>query len=231
LTKGPLPKTPGRKRVYASAADRQKAYRDRKRSSQVPTLPQVSDRAPELRAQPETVTENVTVNTDSGPSQLRARLAKMEIERDSWKRCYTSACKSIEALALERDQLRTQAQALQADNQELMHKLDLSETGRDQYRRSFEMSQKREFETRKQCDEKLALAQSRMDRLMDDLQQRELELAAAQSKPKKRNVTKKGQGDLIARLQSIKALLNHSTPEMVKLGRAKLDELIFDFQS
>jgi chromosome segregation ATPase len=169
----PLPKTPGRKRVYASAADRQKAYRDRKRSGQVQALSQVSDLVPERRAQPETVTKNVTATSRA---ELLAQL-QVIADRDN-----------------EIARLRAQVQALQADNAELMQRLDRAETARDQYRRSFELSQQREFETRKQCDEKIALAQSRMDRLMDDLQRREAELAAAQSKPKKCNVTKKGKG-------------------------------------
>jgi chromosome segregation ATPase len=207
-----LPKTPGRKRVYASAADRQRAYRERKRSGQVHT---------------ETVTENVTAEL----SHLRAQLAKMETERDSWKRCYTSACKSIEALAVERDKLSAQVQALQADNAELMRRLDAAETARDQYRRSFELIEKREFQTRKRCDEKLALAQSRVDRLTEELQRRESELESALSKPKKRNVTKKGKGDFLAPLREIAAFFDHPVPEMKKMGRYKLDELILSVSS
>jgi hypothetical protein len=90
----PLPKTPGRKRVHASAADRQRAYRERKRAVQVQSV---------LQGQPETVTKNVTATSRA---ELLAQL-QVIADRDN-----------------EIARLRAQVQALQADNAELMQRLD-----------------------------------------------------------------------------------------------------------
>jgi hypothetical protein len=209
----PLPKTPGRKRVYASAADRQKAYRDRKRAGQVPALPQVSDPAPELRE----------------------RLAKMETERDSWKRCYTSACKSLEALALERDQLRTQVQALQSENESL----------RGTENRETKNRNVTEIQPAFYDDLALLLAQyCQSDGVAmafpacgsassQEIIEAWTRLHAAFHGLKKRNGTKKGKKgkDITSQLQNIARMLDHSVPEMKKHGRAKLDELILAVSS
>jgi hypothetical protein len=73
-------------------------------------------------------------------------------------------------------------------------------------------------------------AQARIDRLALEVSRLEAALETARQ-PKKRNGTKKGQGDLTAKLQAIARMFDHIAPEMKKLGRAKLDELILDLQS
>jgi hypothetical protein len=227
----PLPKTPGRKRVHASAADRQRAYRERKRAVQVQSV---------LQGQPETVTKNVTENSKA---ELLAQL-QVIADRD----------REIERLRLALENERAEKEkALYYEGvnvkecERLRYKITDLEREIDLLRRPVPKPKRSRGGIPSEIADDLALLLAQYTHKSGctsevpnpswgsasggEIKMSWGRLRAAVDGLKKRNVTKKGQGDLTARLQEIAKMLDYPVPEMKKLGRAKLDGLIFDLQS